>query len=149
MLVRPLLSLSLPCNGSEHLQTLACDEPRIAVIPLHALIDGGTPLVQTHPSPQQRKVKDQRTDPEVQRMINYDFKETNENPLCLSNTTSITQGLVFPEMEISALPQAAMNRNLTWETRTLADQDTANQGPLGVLNETSSLSNDDSLSDLE
>ena len=52
-------------------------------------------------------------------------------------------------MEISALPQAAMNRNLTWETRTLADQDTANQGPLGVLNETSSLSNDDSLSDLE
>ena len=48
------------------------------MIPLHALINGGTPLVQTHPSPQQRKVKDQRTDPEVQRKRNYNFKETND-----------------------------------------------------------------------
>ena len=40
-------------------------------------------------------------------------------------------------------------RNLAWETRTPVDQDTAYQGPLGVLNETSSLSNDDSLADLE
>ncbi|RMX42476.1 hypothetical protein pdam_00010871 [Pocillopora damicornis] len=43
----------------------------------------------------------------------------NGNPAFLFNTTSITRGLVPPEMEISALPQAAMNRNLTWETRTL------------------------------
>ena len=71
------------------------------------------------------------------------------NPAFLSNTISITRGLVSPEIEISTLPQAAMNRNLTWETRTLVDQDTANQGPLGVLHETSSLSNDDSLADLE
>ena len=140
VLVRPLLSL--PCNGSVHLQTHSCDEPRIAVIPPHALINGDTPLAQTHPFPEQRKVKGQSTDPEVQRKRNYDFKVTNENPLRLSNTTSITQGLVFPEMEISALPQAAMNRNLTRETRTVEDQATANQGP-------PSLSNDDSLADLE
>ena len=140
VLVRPLLSL--PCNGSEHLQTHSCDEPRIAVIHPHALINGDTPLAQTHPFPEQRKVKGQGTDPEVQRKRNYDFKVMNENPLRLSNTTSITQGLVFPEMEISALPQAAMNRNLTRETRTVEDQGTANQGP-------PSLSNDDSLADLE
>ena len=73
----------------------------------------------------------------------------NGNPACLPNTTSIAQGLISPEMEVSALPQAAMNRNLAWETRTPVDQDTAYQGPLGVLNETSSLSNDDSLADLE
>ena len=45
-------------------------------------------------------------------------------------------------MEISTLPRAATNRNLTWETRILADQDTACQGP-------PSLSNCDSLADLE
>ena len=73
----------------------------------------------------------------------------NGNPAFLSNTTSITRGLASPKMEISTLPQASMNRNLTWKTRTLVDQDTANQEPLGVLNETSSLSNDDSLADLE
>ena len=72
----------------------------------------------------------------------------NGNPAFLFNTTSITRGLVPPEMEISALPQAAMNRNLTWETRTLLDQDIVHQGPLGILNENSSLSNDDSLADL-
>ena len=88
------------------------------------------------------KVEDQRTDPEVQRERNSDFKVMNGNPACLSNTTSIAQGLVSPEMEISALPRAAMNRNLTWETRMLADQDTANQG-------LPSLSNCDSLADLE
>ena len=31
-----------------------------------------------------------------------------------------------------------MNRNLTWETRTLADQDNANQGPPSLSNDTSS-----------
>ena len=67
----------------------------------------------------------------------------------LSNTTLITRGLVSPEKEFSALPQAAVNGNLTWETRTLADRDTANQGPLVVLKENSSLSNDNSLADLE
>ena len=144
---RPLLSL--PCNGSKHLHTLSCDDTRIVVIPPHALIDGDSLLAQTPLLPQQRKVKDQRTDPEVQREKNSDFKVMNGNPACLSNTSSIAQGLISPEMEISALPQAAMNRNLTWETRTDADQDTANQGPLGVLNETSPLSNDDSLADLE
>ena len=56
----------------------------------------------------------------------------NGNPAFLFNTTSITRGLIPPEMEISALPQAAMNRNLTWETRTLVGQDIAQQGPLGV-----------------
>ena len=141
--------LSLPCNGSEHLHTLSCDDTRIVVIPPHALIDGDSLLAQTPLLPQQKKVKDQRTDPEVQREKNSDFKVMNGNPACLSNTSSIAQGLISPEMEISALPQAAMNRNLTWETRTDADQDTANQGPLGVLNETSPLSNDDSLADLE
>ena len=135
---RPLLSL--PCNRSEHLQTLSCDDPRI--VPPHALMNGDTPLKQTPLLTQQRKVKDQRTDPEVQRKRNYDFKVMNGNPAFLSNSTTITQGLVSPEMEISALPQAAMNRNLTWETRALADQDTANQEP-------PSLSNDDSLADLE
>ena len=130
---RPLLSL--PCNGSEHLQTLSCNDTRMVVIPPHDLIDGDSPLAQSPLLPQQRKVKDQRTDPEVQRERNSDFKVMNGNPACLSNTTSIAQGL------ISALPQAALNRSLTWETRTLADQD--------VLNETSSLSNDDSLVDLE
>ena len=141
--------LSLPCNGSEHLHTLSCDDTRMVVIPPHALIDGDSLLAQTPLLPQQRKFKDQRTDPEVQREKNSDFKVMNGNPACLSNTCSISQGLISPEMEISALPQAAMNRNLTWETRTDADQDTANQGPLGVLNETSPLSNDDSLADLE
>ena len=135
---RPLISL--PCNRSEHLQTLSCDDPRI--VPPHALRNGDTPLKQTPLLTQQRKVKDQRTDPEVQRKRNYDFKVMNRNPAFLSNTTSITQGLVSPEMELSALPQAAMNSNLTWETRTLADQDTANQEP-------PSLSNDDFLADLE
>ena len=144
---RPLLSL--PCNGSEHLHTLSCDDTRMVVIPPHALIDGDSLLAQTPLLPQQRKFKDQRTDPEVQREKNSDFKVMNGNPACLYNTCSIVQGLISPEMEISALPQAAMNRNLTWETRTDADQDTANQGPLGVLNETSPLSNDDSLADLE
>ena len=72
----------------------------------------------------------------------------NGNPAFLFNTTSIIQGLVPPEMEISALPQAAMNRNLTWETIILVDQDIAHQEPLGILNENSSLSNDDSLADL-
>ena len=72
----------------------------------------------------------------------------NGNPAFLFNTTSIIRGLVPPEMEISALPQAAMNRNLTWETIILVDQDIAHQGPLGILNENSSLSNDDSLADL-
>ena len=38
---------------------------------------------------------------------------------------------------------------LTCETSKLADQDTANQGPLGILKETSSLSKDDSLADQE
>ena len=133
---------SLPCNGSEHLQTLSYDDPRIVVIPPHALINGDTPLKQTPLLPQQRKVENQRTDPEVQRERNSDFKVMNGNPACLSNTTSIAQGLVSPEMEISALPRAAMNRNLIWETRILADQDTANQG-------LPSLSNCDSLADLE
>ena len=137
---RPLLSL--PCTGSEHLQTLSCDDPQIVVIPPHALINGDTPLKQTPLLPQQRKVEDQRTDPEVQRERNSDFKVMNGNPACLSNTTSIAQGLVSPEMEISALPRAAMNRNLIWGTRILADQDTANQG-------LPSLSNCDSLADLE
>ena len=136
VLVRPLLSL--PCNGSEHLQTHSCDEPQIAVIHPHALINGDTPLAQTHPFPEQRKMKGQGTDPEVQRKRNYDFKVMNENPLRLSNTTSITQGLVFPGMEISAPPQAAMNRNLTRKTRTVEDQDTANQGPPSLSNDTSS-----------
>ena len=88
--------------------------------------------------PQQRKFKDQRTDPEIQRKRNYDFKVMNGNPACLSNVTSVTQGLVSSEMDISALPQAAMDRILIWETRTLADQDTANQGPPSLSNDTSS-----------
>ena len=138
--VRPLLSL--PCNGSEHLKTLSCDELRIVGIPPHALINGDTPLAQTPLLPEQRKVEDQRFDPEVKQERNHDFKLMNGNPARLSNTTSITQGLVSPEMEISALPRAATNRNLTWETRILADQDTANQGP-------PSLSNCDLLADLE
>ena len=144
---RPILSL--PCNGSEHLQTLSCDDPRILVTPPHALINDDSPLALTPLLPQQRKVKDERTVPEVQGERNSDFKKMNGNPACLPNTTSIAQGLISPEMEVSALPQAAMNRNLAWETRTPVDQDTAYQGPLGVLNETSSLSNDDSLADLE
>ncbi|RMX42456.1 hypothetical protein pdam_00010868 [Pocillopora damicornis] len=138
--VRPLLSL--PCNGSEHLKTLSCDERRIVVIPPHALINGYTPLAQTPLLPEQRKVEDQRSDPEVKQERKYDFKLMNGNPASLSNTTSITQGLVSPEMEISTLPRAATNRNLTWETRILVDQDTACQGP-------PSLSNCDSLADLE
>ena len=144
---RPILSL--PCNGSEHLQTLSCDDPRILVTPPHALINDDSPLALTPLLPQQRKVKDERTVPEVQGERNSDFKKMNGNPACLPNTTSIAQGLISPEMEVSALPQAAMNRNLAWETRTPVDQDTAYQGPLGVLNETSYLSNDDSLADLE
>ena len=144
---RPILSL--PCNGSEHLQTLSCDDPRILVTPPHALINDDSPLALTPLLPQQRKVKDERTFPEVQGERNSDFKKMNGNPACLPNTTSIAQGLISPEMEVSALPQAAMNRNLAWETRTPVDQDTTYQGPLGVLNETSSLSNDDSLADLE
>ena len=140
MPVRPLLSP--PCNGSEHLKTLSCDEPGIVGIPPHALINGDTPLAQTPLLPEQRKVEDQRFDPEVKQERNHDFKLMNGNPARLSNTTSITQGLVSPEMEISALPRAATNRNLTWETRILADQDTANQGP-------PSLSNFDLLADLE
>ena len=121
--VRPLLSL--PCNGSEHLKTLSCDERRIVVISPHALMNGYTPLAQTPLLPEQRKVEDQRSDPEVKQERKYDFKLMNGNPASLSNTTSITQGLVSPEMEISTLPRAATNRNLTWETRILADQDTA------------------------
>ena len=108
---RPLLYL--PCNGSEHLQTLSCDDTRIVVIPPHALIDGDSPLAEAPLLPQLRKVKDQRTDPEVQRERNSYFKVMNGNPACLSNNTSIAQGLISPEMEISALPQVAMNRNLT------------------------------------
>ena len=38
--------LSLPCNGSKDLPTLSCDDPRIEVIPPHALINGHTPLAQ-------------------------------------------------------------------------------------------------------
>lgn len=53
------------------------------------------------------------------------------NPTCLSNTTSITQDLVSPEMEISTLPQVAMNRNMTWERRPPADQDTDLQDQSG------------------
>ena len=138
--VRP--PLSLPCNGSEHLKTLSCDERRIVVISPHALMNGYTPLAQTPLLPEQRKVEDQRSDPEAKQERKYDFKLMNGNPASLSNTTSITQGLVSPEMEISTLPRAATNRNLTWETRILADQDTACQGP-------PSLSNCDSLADLE
>ena len=137
---RPLLSL--PCNGSEHLQTLSCDDPRIIAIAPHALINGDSPLAQAPLLPQQRKVKDQPTDPEVQRERNSDFEVINGNPACLSDTTAVAQGLISPEMEISALPQAAMNTNLIWETGTHADQDTAYQKPLGVLN-------DDSLADPE
>ena len=129
---RPLLSL--PCNGSEHLETLSYDDPRIAIIPPHALINGDTPLKQTPLLPQQRKVEDQRTDPEVQRKRKSDFNMMNGKPACLSNTTSNAQGLVSTETEISALPRATMNRNLTWETRILADQDTANQGPPSLSN---------------
>ena len=145
--VRPLLSL--PCNGSEHLQNLYWDEPRIGLIPPHALINGYTPLAQTSLLPRQRNVKDERTNPEVQREENSDFKKTSGHPALLSNTTLITRGLFSPEKEFSALPQAAVNGNLTWETRTLADPDTANQGPLVVLKENSFLSNDYSLADLE
>ena len=58
----------------------------------------------------------------------------NGKPACLSNTTSNAQGLVSTETEISALPRATMNRNLTWETKVLADQDTANQGPPSLSN---------------
>ena len=61
VLVRPLLSL--PCNGSEHLQNLSWDEPRIGLIPPHALINGYTPLAQTSLLPRQRNVKDERTNP--------------------------------------------------------------------------------------
>ena len=132
---RPLLSL--PCNGSEHLQTLSCDDPRIIAIAPHALINGDSPLAQAPLLPQQRKVKDQPTDPEVQRERNSDFEVINGNPACLSDTTAVAQGLISPEMEISALPQAAMNTNLIWETGTHADQDTAYQKPLGVLNDVS------------
>ena len=102
MAARPLLSL--PCNGSEHFQTLYFDEPLIVVIPPHALININRPLAQTPLLPQQRKFKDQRTDSEVQRKRNYDFKVMNGNPACLSNVTSVTQGLVSSEMDISALP---------------------------------------------
>ena len=105
--------LYLPCNGSEHLQTLSCDDTRIVVIPPHALIDGDSPLAEAPLLPQLRKVKDQRTDPEVQRERNSYLKVMNGNPACLSNNTSIAQGLISSEMEISALPQVAMNRNLT------------------------------------
>ena len=118
------------------------DDPRIIAIAPHALINGDSPLAQTPLLPQQRKVKDQPTDPEVQRERNSDFEVLNGNPACLSDTTAVAQGLISPEMEISALPQAAMNTNLIWETGTHADQDTAYQKALGVLN-------DDSLADPE
>ncbi|XP_022788996.1 uncharacterized protein LOC111328758 isoform X2 [Stylophora pistillata] len=144
-----IYSFQAPSFGSGHLQTLSSDVPGIVVVPPYAEVNDDTLLAQTPLSPQQRKVNNQCIDPVVQRERNCDFKVMNGNPARVSNTTPITQGLVSPEMEISALPQGAKNRNLTWEKRTFANQDTDNQGPLGVLNNNSLQSCDDSIADLE
>ncbi|XP_022797805.1 uncharacterized protein LOC111336045 isoform X2 [Stylophora pistillata] len=144
-----IYSFQAPSFGSGHLQTLSSDVPGIVVVPPYAVANDDTLLAQTPLSPQQRKVNNQCTDPVVQRERNCDFKVMNGNPARVTNTTTITQGMVSPETEISALPQGAKNRNLTWERRTVANQDTDNQGPLGVLNNSSLQSCDDSLADLE
>ena len=141
--------LSFPCDGPERLQNFSSHNPNTGIVPPHVVSNGDMLLAQTSSSPERRGVTNLPTNSEIHLERNFNMQDVNGNAASSANSTSTTQGLISPETEISAVRERATREHQERETKTVTNVERARPVPGGLLNNNSSVSNDDSLAALE